>query len=237
MANKPKRPVVDPRRARIDELRAQQKSSERKRTWILVGVSVVVGLGLIAAAAVPLIQNAADRDRAFSEFGVAAAAADCGDVIDDPPTGASDHVGPGSPQPQVQRVEYDTAPPSSGQHYVGTAGFDRNFYSRDDMPQLENLVHNLEHGYTVVWYDESVEGEELDTLESLAERVSADTPKFIVTAWDSEDRGEFPEGSIAIAHWGTDAGHRQYCNQVSGEVIADFVEQFPSTDSPEPNAI
>ena len=237
MANKPKKPVVDPRRARIDELRSQQKSSERKRTFILIGVAVVIGLALVGAAAVPLIQNSADQDRAFSEFGVAASAAGCGEVIDDPPTGVSDHVGPGSPQPAIERVEYDTAPPSSGQHFVSTAGFDRDFYARDDMPQLENLVHNLEHGYTIVWYDESVEGDELDTLEGLAERVSADTPKFIVTAWDSEDRGEFTEGNIAISHWSTDAGRRQYCDQVSGEAIADFVEQFPSSDSPEPTAI
>lgn len=237
MANKPKKPVVDPRRARIDELRTQQKSSERKRTFILVGVAVVVGLAIIGAAAVPLIQRSAESNRAISEFGVAASAAGCGDVIDDPPTGVSDHVGPGSLQPQIERVEYDTAPPSAGQHFVGTAGFDRDFYTRDDAPQLENLVHNLEHGYTIVWYDESVEGAELDTLEALAGRISADTPKFIVTAWDSEDRGEFAEGSIAISHWSTDAGRRQYCDQVSGEAIADFVEQFPSSDSPEPNAI
>jgi len=99
-------------------------------------------------------------------------------------------------------------------------------------------VHNLEHGYTIVWYDEDVSDDDVETLESLAARVSADTPKFIVTAWDSEDRGEFTEdGDIAISHWTEGTGRRQYCARPSGEAIADFVEQFPSSDSPEPNAI
>ena len=229
---------TDSRRIKIDELRAQQKAAERKRSFIFVGIAIVIGLGLIAAAAVPLIQRNAERNREISSFGVAAASAGCGEVIDDPAEGVGEHVGPGTPTPDVGRVEYDTAPPSSGQHYVETAGFDRSFYSRSDIPPLERLVHNLEHGYTIVWYDEDVSDDDVETLESLAARVSADTPKFIVTAWDSEDRGEFSEdGDIAISHWTEGTGRRQYCTRPSGEAIANFVEQFPSSDSPEPNAI
>lgn len=229
---------TDSRRIKIDELRAQQKAAERKRSFIFVGIAIVIGLGLIAAAAVPLIQRNAERNREISSFGVAAASAGCGEVIDDPAEGVGEHVGPGTPTPDVGKVEYDTAPPSSGQHYVETAGFDRSFYSRSDIPPLERLVHNLEHGYTIVWYDEDVSDDDVETLESLAARVSADTPKFIVTAWDSEDRGEFSEdGDIAISHWTEGTGRRQYCARPSGEAIADFVEQFPSSDSPEPNAI
>jgi len=229
---------TDSRRIKIDELRAQQKAAERKRSFIFVGIAIVIGLGLIAAAAVPLIQRNAERNREISSFGVAAASAGCGEVMDDPAEGVGEHVGPGTATPDVGRVEYDTAPPSSGQHFVETAGFDRSFYSRSDAPAPERLVHNLEHGYTIVWYDEDVSDDDVETLESLAARVSADTPKFIVTAWDSEDRGEFTEdGDIAISHWTEGTGRRQYCTRPSGEAIADFVEQFPSSDSPEPNAI
>ena len=229
---------TDSRRIKIDQLRAQQKAAERKRSFIFVGIAVVIGLGLIAAAAIPLIQRNAERNREISSFGVPAASAGCGEVIDDPAEGVGEHVGPGTPTPDVGRVEYETAPPSSGRHYVETAGFDRSFYSRSDIPPLERLVHNLEHGYTIVWYDEDVSDDDVETLESLAARVSADTPKFIVTAWDSEDRGEFTEdGDIAISHWTEGTGRRQYCARPSGEAIADFVEQFPSSDSPEPNAI
>jgi hypothetical protein len=228
---------TDSRRARIDELRAQQKATERRRSLIFVGIAVVIGLGLIAAAAIPLIRQATENDRELSTFGVPAADAGCGEIFDDPAEGVGDHVGPGTAAADVLRVEYGTSPPSSGQHYGETAGFDRHFYSRSDIPILEQLVHNLEHGYTIVWYDEDVSDADVATLEELAARVSSDTPKFIVTAWDSEDRGEFPEGDVAISHWTEGTGHRLYCDRPSGEVIGDFIEQFPYTDSPEPDAI
>lgn len=234
MANKPKKAVVEPRRTRIDELRAQQKAAERKRSMIFIGIAVVVGLALVALAAVPLYQQWQDENRAISEFGVSASAANCGEVTEDAATGNNDHVGPGTPTPDVLRVEYETAPPSSGQHFATTAGFQRSYYSREDTPPLEQLVHNLEHGASIVWYDEAVDDATVDELERLADRLAGDNPKVIVAAWDSE-RGDFPEGSIAMSHWGTDSGHRQYCDQLSGEVIAAFLEQFPYTDSPEPN--
>ena len=227
----------DSRRVKVDELRAQQKAAERKRSLIFVGIAVVVGLGLIAAAAIPIIQRNMEADKALAEFGVSAADAGCGEVQDDAAEGVGDHVGPGTEFPGTTRVEYTTSPPSSGQHFAQTAGFDRHFYGRSDIPILEELVHNLEHGYTIVWFDEEVSDDDVATLEALADRVSADVPKFIVSAWDSDDRGAFPEGHIAIAHWTDGTGHRMYCERPSGEVIDDFMTQFPYTDSPEPNAI
>jgi len=245
MASKAKKSVADPRRARLDELRAQQKASERKRTMLIVGIAAVVGLLIIGLAAFPLYQQWQEGNRPVADFGVSAAAANCGEVIDDPATGANDHVGPGTATPDVTTIEYATAPPSSGQHFGVSSGFARNFYTRDDTPPVENLVHNLEHGATIVWYDDAVSDEEVDELEGLANRITADAPKFIVAAWSSE-RGDFPEGSIAMSHWsdapegsaeGTPGtGHRQYCEQVSGEAINEFVVEFPYTDSPEPNA-
>jgi hypothetical protein len=228
--------TTDSRRVKIDELRAQQKATERKRSMIFVGIAIVVGLGLIAAAAIPLIRQNQDRTRDIASFGVSAADAGCGEIFDDPAEGVGDHVGPGTDTPDTTRVEYTTQPPSSGQHFIEPLTFDRHFYSRSDIPVLENLVHNLEHGYTIVWYDDQVSDEDVDALESLADRMAVDVPKFIVTAWDSEDRGDFPEGDIAISHWTDGTGHRQYCSRASGEAIQDFVTQFPSSDSPEPNA-
>ncbi len=236
MASKVRNSAAEPRRVRIDELRSQQKAAERKRNLVIVGIALVVGLGLVAAPAYLVFEQWRENNRPVEDFGVSAAAASCGEVIDDTATGASEHVGPGTPTPDVTEVDYDTAPPSSGQHFGVSAGFASSFFTRDDTPPVENLVHSLEHGATILWYDDTVDDEQVDELEKLAKRVTADAPKFIVAAWDA-DRGAFPEGSIAMSHWSTDAGRRQYCDQVSGEAVASFVEQFPSTDSPEPNAI
>ena len=43
-------------------------------------------------------------------------------------------------------------PPDSGSHYANPAPFTKHFYAEADRPAVETLVHNLEHGYTVVWY-------------------------------------------------------------------------------------
>lgn len=235
MANKPKKTAVDPRRARIDELRAQQKAAERKRSMVIIAICAVVGLAIVALAAIPLYNQWRDQNRAIADFGVSPEAANCGEITDDVATGNNDHVGPGTPTPDVLTIEYATSPPSSGQHFATTAGFQRSFYTRDDAPPVEMLVHNLEHGASIVWYDETVDGATVDELGALADRLVGDNPKLIVAPWDSE-RGDFPEGSIAISHWSTDAGHRQYCDALSGEVIASFLEQYPFTDSPEPAA-
>ncbi len=235
MANKPKKKPVDNTRARVEEMRAAQKAADRKRTFLLVGIAVVVGLAIIADAVIPQILKSQEENKPISEIGVSAASADCGEILDEPATGTSDHVGAGTDRPDITHVDYDTNPPSHGQHFAIPAEIERHFYTADDMPAVETLVHNLEHGYTIVWYDSTVSDDEVDDLESIATRISDDTPKFIVTAWD-ESRGDFPDGHIAISHWSTDAGHRQYCGAVSGEAIQSFVNQFPSSDSPEPNA-
>ena len=72
---------------------------------------------------------------------------------------------------------------------------------------MEQLVHNLEHGYTIVWYDDTIKGDQLDELKDIAasartEDAVGPTGKFIVSAWD-DAYGDFPSGKhIGISHWG-----------------------------------
>jgi hypothetical protein len=228
---KKKQPPTDSRRARVEELRSQQKAAERKRTLLLVGVFALVGLVMIGLAVIPLVRNWQENNRAFSEIGVAADAAGCTDISEDATSGNNDHVEDGT------RVEYETAPPSSGAHYAVTAGFSRQFYTPDDTPPLENLVHNLEHGASIIWYDETVSDADVDVLEQLSDKLVEVDPKIIVAAWDSEDRGDLEGGPIALSHWGNAPaiGYRMYCERPSGEAISQFVEDHPYTDSPEPN--
>ncbi len=53
------------------------------------------------------------------------------------------HVAPGSP------VSYATMPPTSGSHYARATA--AGFYSRT--PPLGSLVHSLEHGAVIIYYD------------------------------------------------------------------------------------
>lgn len=236
MANKAKSTERD-RRARIEAMRAAEKARERRKSLLFVVVAAVVGLGLVAGAAVPaFISSRNDPANApLANFGVRAAAADCGEVESEPAAGNNDHREAGLP------IEYESFPPSSGPHWPAPVIPARAFYTERDRPEVEQLVHNLEHGYTVVWYDETVEGDELDALEDIAASAREKAPtgptgKFIVAPWDP-DRGDLPEGKhIAMTHWGAEEGHRQLCGSVSGQAVADFIEAYPASDAPEPNA-
>ena len=64
--------------------------------------------------------------------------------------------GTGSGQHMTTPVSYQTTPPSFGPHNPVPADQGNHFFTADDRPPVEVLVHNLEHGWTIVWYDETV---------------------------------------------------------------------------------
>lgn len=241
MANKTKQLEKD-RRARVEAMRREQQAKERRKSLLFIIVAVVLGIGLVAAAALPAVLKSSNdpAKKSIESFGVSAAAASCDAPTTDKVTGNNVHVGPGTNQPNKTKVKYAEVPPSSGEHFVQPVMPAKAFYSASDRPALEQLVHNLEHGYTILWYDKTITGEQLKTLKDLADRARNEAAvgpshKFIVSAWD-DSYGAFPSGKhIALSHWGAKDGHRQLCGQVSGAVVADFVKKFPASDAPEPN--
>ncbi len=55
-----------------------------------------------------------------------------------------------------EKVTYNTDPPTSGPHYSGPLR--AGFYEEADLAQMPpfpegHLVHNLEHGYVIFWYN------------------------------------------------------------------------------------
>ena len=224
------------RKARLEQMRRAQKAGERRRTALVVGAAAVLVVALIAVVAVAIVRQQRAQDP--RRMGVAAAAADCSTPTTEPATGVSEHVGPGTPTPDTTRVEYGSVPAVFGEHFASPAYPAAPFYSAEDVPAVETLVHNLEHGYTVAWYSSALPAGEREQLEEIATSVrglSEAGGKFIAAPWD-ESRGEMPEGAtIGLAHWGAEDGVLQLCGAVSGEAIADFVEANPSSDSPEPN--
>jgi Protein of unknown function (DUF3105) len=244
------------RQAVIDEIRRKQKGSEKRRGFAIVGVCALVALLIVAAAAYRPIKNWWDL-RQFQDIDLAsigAPAGDCNDVETKAAEGTQDHV------PTGTQVTYTTAPPAYGQHWneanVAPAPFNRKFYTEKDRPELESLVHNLEHGYTILWYDESIadDADQLNVIEGIADKFRSDSDnlryKFIAAPWtaeDEEESGKFPEGMhVALSHWSsggsasTDAADQvgvfQYCAEPSGAALESFMIEYPYTDSPEPDA-
>jgi len=224
------------RKARVEELRKAQVAAERRRTMLVVGAAVVAVLVLTGIVFKVVRDAQAEKDPA--NVGVAVAAASCDPATNDPVTASGVHVGPQTDKPNVTRVAYKTVPPTSGEHFVSPEYPARAFYSTTDRPAMETLVHNLEHGYTVVWYTSATPQAQIDQLKKLSDLARAmpqTSGKFIVSAWD-DSYGKFPAGkTIGASHWGANTGHRLLCGSVSGAAIKSFVTSYPSTDAPEPN--
>ena len=241
------------RRAVVDQMRKKQKNADRRRNFAIVGVCVLIAVLILGAAAGPILKDKWDQ-RAFDDQDVAdigAAASVCQDIETKKADGNQDHV------PVGQQVEYSTAPPAFGAHWneagVAPAPFTRKLYT-DDRPELESLVHNLEHGYTILWYDESIadDGAQMDLIEAIADKYAGDSgdmrDKFIAAPWTSEDGDAFPDDQhIAFTHWSVGGegetaadkqqGIFQYCSEVSGEALDSFMDEYPYFDSPEPDAM
>ncbi len=229
------------RKAKIAELQRQAKARERKRTLTIIGAAGVV-VALMGGAVAYAIVSDDNRvpDGPLASLGVSASAASCDPVTDDASQG-QEHV--------EGTLAYDTMPPTTGNHNPVPVYPSVPFYSADDRPQMEKLVHNLEHGYTVLWYDSTATAQQQATLKAIGTKARDTTvarDKFIVSAWDPA-YGAFPEGKhFALAHWSADAtaptdvakqlGHRQMCGDVSGAVVNDFIAKYPLTSAPEVGA-
>lgn len=237
------------RQAKIQAIQKQQKSSERRKGWIIIGVALVLGVGLIGAAAWTPISSSLEK-REFSSqdlSSIGAPASACQDITTTPAGNDSgNHVEPGTP------IDYTDSPPTHGPHHPSWAEMSRKFYT-DDRPELGELVHNLEHGYTILWYDETIaeDPEQLKLVKGVAAKFSSDDNmrnKFKAVPWTAEDGDPFPEGQhVAFTHWSkggaevteienSQVGVSQFCSEVSGEALEKFMDQYPYLDSPEPLA-
>ena len=240
MANKTKQADRD-RRAKIEAMRKAEQAKERRKSMLFIVVAAVVGLGLVAAAAIPAYLDSQNdpANKDLASFGVSAASAGCSAVKTSKGTNNDadrDHVEDGT------TGDYETVPPSYGPHWSAPVFPAREFYTSRDRPQMEQLVHNLEHGYTVLWYDDTIKGAQLTALEDLAtsareqEDAVGPTGKFVVSSWD-DSYGSFPAGKhIGMSHWGSQDSYTQVCGKVSGAAVQKFIEDHPASDAPEANA-
>ena len=235
----------------VEQMRAQQKAAERRRGLTVVAVCVVVAVLIVGLAAYQPVKSWWDtrhyRSEDLSQIGAPASA--CGKVSTKPATGNQQHLADGSP------ISYADAPPAFGKHYIDPDPMARKFYSAADRPALGTLVHNLEHGYTIVWYDQTAakDSTQMSQLRAISSKFAGTTDlrdKFKAVPWTTADGNPFPDGQhVAFTHWSVggvkaaSAGHAnqvgvwQYCSAVSGAALKTYMLDYPYTDSPEPGAM
>lgn len=239
------KPAKTDRQAVIDSIRKQQKGAEKRKGLAIVGVCIVIAVLIIGAAAYQPIKNWWElrgfNDLNLSEIGAAADV--CQKVDTKDAEGSSEHVEPGTPVP------YEDSPPAYGTHWSEWDGIERKLYAADDRPEVGELVHNLEHGFTLLWYDETIaaDEEQMQMLRGIAGKFTDNSnlrSKFKAVPWTEEDGEPFPEGQhIAFTHWSAGEGEDdqkgvwQYCSETSGAALETFMTDYPYTDSPEPGAL
>jgi len=214
-------------------------SARRHRRAALVGsVALLVASGCGSAGDVDRADPS--RSTVTTSTDVTTTPVDEGGGCDDEqgtPAAGPDHVAPGA------AVDYDGVPPVSGIHWAEWPDISKPLYVAEERPELGELVHSQEHGWTFIWYDDSVAADEqaMADLEEVAEGL--DDRKTVAIPWTSDDGDAFPDGKhIAITHWSaegvSDVGTewRQFCTSADADTIRAFTERHPPTDALEPNA-
>lgn len=185
-----------------------------RRVWIVLGIVVAV----VAALIVVGTQVDQPHEEALRKVGAPASEV-CQPVTHHPPSGASDHVSP--------PVTYDRTPPNSGPHMGSWVIVNQRRFDATDARAVEQVVHNLEHGWVVLWYDTALA--DVAMLDRALE--AAETRKLVAMPWVGTERLPTP---YVLTAW----GHEQRCTGVSGEGIADFLQAYAGRagDAPEPDA-
>lgn len=231
------------RRDKLANFEAARKKDQRRRTIILLAVCVALAMALLAYPVILFVDNYRAQNADIATLGPDAAAAACTPPEENPATGNQQHEADGT------AIPYDRRPPDSGPHYNTWADFTRKFYTVEDRPAVGNIVHNLEHGYAVIWYRDTMPADQIETLRKISLTFGNDdyaTDKFIAAPWSEADGGGMPDGkNIVMTHWYAprddpanttlQKGIRSSCAEVSGAAIKDFMAKYPSVDSPEPN--
>ncbi len=240
------------RRAVVEQLRKEQKRKERRQGFLVVGAAVLIGAVIIGFAAWQLVKANKKESRDLSDIGLTEKAAKCQSVVEKKPEGQEVSGSDGNHVETGTTINYRTNPPSFGQHWPNyLQGSElRSFYTTDDRPEIERLVHELEHGYTILWYDETIadDSDALADVQAIAKKFP-DTVQpdehFIAAPWSAADGEAMPDGThVTLTHWsiggeGGDStkdqvGVSESCGGVSGAVVESFMKDYPPKDAPEP---
>ncbi len=153
------------RRARLEQLRAQERSKERRRAALIYGVAAVVALAVILGTVFAIRSAQDDRDS------VAGAAE--GDIEGVQQFGelSSNHV--------EGDVEYPQSPPVGGDH--NEQWLNCGVYT-EPVPNIY-VVHSLEHGAVWLSYRPGLDAEQVGRLEDLA----AGNDFTVVSPYEDQD--------------------------------------------------
>lgn len=134
--------------------------------------------------------------------------------------------------PDRAEIEYSTNPPTSGSHYA--QGMPAGFYDEDSpevtgLPYPEgHLVHNLEHGYVIIWYNCGVLDDAgcAELISEIKALMAEESDKVIAFPWHDMDE------PVVVTSW----GQMLRMETFDGEAVLNFIQINRSHPrAPEPN--
>ncbi len=202
--------------SRIDERRVERhtgtEDSAGVGTYLSVaaGLIIAVALGYVAVAGVPSVLGGPG---------------DSGDIETQPlPERGDDALlqnvesFPSEGRQHVSRdtqIEYQTTPPTSGPHYDGVVS--AGFY--EETPPMGDLVHSLEHGAVVIYYDpQALTPEARESLQAYASVHTDPFASVIVAPHPETD----PESSFVLTAW----RHKLTMDEYDAEVVRAFLAEY-----------
>ena len=186
------------RRREAEEAKRKELRSASRRRNLITSVIALVIIGAVLALVL------SDRQAENAPIGPASAQeAGCGEVEEFDEV-SREHIEEGS-----QHEPYNSDPPTSGPHYSSPA--EAQFFSSPVEP--ERVVHNLEHGQIVIWYQPDLPEETIGQLQDLVEDA---VPFVLATPYSGGD------SPIVLTAWQNSLS----CETPSTAVFEDFRKQF-----------
>jgi hypothetical protein len=186
------------------ELEASQwEARQRRRRNLTLGGWVAAGLMFVAVLVYLVVQEAGPADLP-------------GEAI---PIQGQQHI-----QLGVPHDPYNSDPPTSGPHYDTPA--EAGFY--EQAPADESLVHNLEHGHVIIWYNcTGLSDEACTSLKNDIRSVMGRAGTSMVTGTPKVVAVPRPtmETQVALTSW----GRLQRLDRFDANKILSFIRAFRDT--------
>lgn len=130
------------------------------------------------------------------------------------PASSTTHVEAGSD------IDYETLPPTGGPHYSSTV--DAGFY--EEPQPYGSLVHTLEHGAVVVYYDPAqLSSAAEEELRSYANRHTGTWRSFVAVPNPEDD----PEAAYVLTAWEKRLTMDEYDTEVVDAFVAEYIGRGP----------
>ena len=211
--------------SRIDRRRVDQFEAESGRSRAVVYGGVLVVAVLLAAAVYLTMFQGGGEDGVTDWQGAETSGIeseplpDHGDQallqdVQQFPSEGRGHTDPGT------QVDYGTDPPTSGTHYGDWA--DPGFY--EETPEAGYLVHSLEHGYVVIYYDPAALTPEAEASLRAFARNHQDRWAAVIVAPNPNDD---PESAYVYTAWRTMLRTDEYDAEEVRAFIAEYLGRGP----------